>query len=156
GLSASIMTFTPGAITFRINSNINPLSFETVTIAGLGINVTAGAGTHVDLTMSAAGSSSLYVDGQLLTTETFTPSTVSVVLQSIPVTAVAPPTSVDLGDVTWRIPDPAGSTPVAPGQVRWFKLNVPSITQDGTGNYIDIDTSGSTLSNGNDTMIGLY
>jgi hypothetical protein len=156
GLSASILTFTPGAITFRINSNSTPLSSEMVTLAGLGINVLGPVGTYVDLTLMATGSSSVYADGQLLTTGTFTPATVSYVLQSIPVTPVAPPASVDLGNISITTPDPAATTTVGPGQTRWFKLSVPSITQDGTGSYIDIDLSGSILSNGNDTMIGLY
>jgi hypothetical protein len=71
--------------------------------------------------------------------------------------ALAPAAVTDLGviDSTHQGPLVSGAT-LAPGQIQWYGFSIAPPGAADPSTWLDIDTAGSTLSNSNDTMIGLY
>lgn len=71
---------------------------------------------------------------------------------------IAPPAAIDLGNIGPGMTMVTGQ--LNPGQVIWYKFTVPAI-RDAFGEYLVIDTFGSTLTggtfgSGNDSELGVY
>ncbi len=68
-----------------------------------------------------------------------------------------PPAAVDLGVVDFSNQGPlVPGAPIGAGQVQWYSIMLPSPGASDPGTFLDLDTIGSTLSNNNDTMLGLF
>ena len=158
GMSVSILSVTSSAINFRVNSNASsPQTPQVISITGVAVNAVGAVGSKVDLSLTAtAGTSAFYLNGVLTGTKAFSVSTAPWGIQSIPITAATAPSVTELGVISTANSGALVDTTIMPREVKWYHFTVnPSVTDTG-GFYLDLDSIGSSASNGTDTMIGLY